>query len=215
MSKRMAGRFGYPPGDRSFEPAFRPGPLERLANTVKPGVVGVSFMGDLFGTWVPQQWIDDVTAAMRAHPRHTYLLLTKNPAGYCRIDRQVEPNWYLGTSVATWNDLHRIDKLRSMARPGSNLWVSFEPLIGSLNLSAGNLEGICWAAFGAMTGPERRRHPELNLSNVQESIRVSLDAGVFTFVKDNLSDRIPNPPRQVPWSIPTSKTGAALIDVLA
>jgi protein gp37 len=43
-------------------------------------------MGDLFGEWVPQEWIDAVFKAIREAPEWNFLVLTKNPKRYLTID---------------------------------------------------------------------------------------------------------------------------------
>jgi protein gp37 len=39
-------------------------------------------MGDLFGSWVPDEWIDEVFQACFNADRHRYMFLTKNPKRY-------------------------------------------------------------------------------------------------------------------------------------
>jgi protein gp37 len=39
-------------------------------------------MGDLFGKWVPREWILKVTRAVCYNPNSYYLFLTKNPDRY-------------------------------------------------------------------------------------------------------------------------------------
>ena len=41
----------------------------------------VCSMADLFGEWVPDEWIEEVMNACLLSPQHRYLFLTKNPAG--------------------------------------------------------------------------------------------------------------------------------------
>jgi protein gp37 len=36
-------------------------------------------MADLFGEWVPDEWIKEVFRACEEAPQHRYLFLTKNP----------------------------------------------------------------------------------------------------------------------------------------
>ncbi|MFR1061782.1 MAG: DUF5131 family protein [Enterocloster sp.] len=39
----------------------------------------VCSMADLFGEWVPDEWIEEVFEACDNAPQHNYLFLTKNP----------------------------------------------------------------------------------------------------------------------------------------
>lgn len=45
----------------------------------KPRRIFVSSMTDIFGEWVPFEWLDRVFAVMALTPQHTYQLLTKRP----------------------------------------------------------------------------------------------------------------------------------------
>ena len=45
----------------------------------KPRKIFVCSMTDLFGEWVPDEWIDQVFAIMALTPQHTYQILTKRP----------------------------------------------------------------------------------------------------------------------------------------
>ena len=45
----------------------------------KPRKVFVCSMTDLFGEWVPDEWIDRVFAVMALSPQHTFQVLTKRP----------------------------------------------------------------------------------------------------------------------------------------
>ena len=63
----------------------------------------VGSMADLFGRWVPDDWIEQVFDACRRAPRHTYLFLTKNPQRYCDLASAgklpTEPNFWYGTTI--------------------------------------------------------------------------------------------------------------------
>jgi protein gp37 len=51
----------------------------------KPQTVFVGSMGDLFGDWVPDEWVEAVFVACAKAPQHTYVFLTKNPKRYLRL----------------------------------------------------------------------------------------------------------------------------------
>ena len=83
-----------------FKPAFFP---EVLKQKCHPGeFILVSDMGDLFGEWVPKEWIDEVLDWVGRYPFTSFLLLTKNPG---RFKEFVIPlNAYLGTTIETNRD---------------------------------------------------------------------------------------------------------------
>lgn len=72
----------YPWG---FQPTLRRDKLSEPSNWKKPRTIFVCSMADMFGEWVPDDWIKQVFEACEAAPQHRYLFLTKNPARYIRL----------------------------------------------------------------------------------------------------------------------------------
>jgi protein gp37 len=70
----------YGQGETPNDPARLDEKALRLPLTwKKPRKVFVASMTDLFGTWVPDEWIDRICAVMANTPQHTYIVLTKRP----------------------------------------------------------------------------------------------------------------------------------------
>ena len=65
---KLARRFG-----KSFEPEFHSERLAQPAQIKKPQNIFVCSMADLFGEWVPDEWIKAVFDACAAAPQHRYL----------------------------------------------------------------------------------------------------------------------------------------------
>jgi len=93
----------YPVG---FTPLFHHERLDAPANTKVPekttqdsplGRVFVVSMGDLFGKWVPDEWIAKVFASCIANPQWEYLFLTKFPQRY--VGLRLPPTAWIGTTV--------------------------------------------------------------------------------------------------------------------
>ena len=78
MSKRLAGRYGYPK-DKPFSVTLHPDKLSEPLKWKKPSRIFVCSMGDLFHPDVSNELIDVVFAAMALCADHTFLLLTKRP----------------------------------------------------------------------------------------------------------------------------------------
>lgn len=133
----------YPFG---FDPTFHRYHLDEPERKKRPRNIFVCSMADLFGGWVPQEWIREVIAACKKAPWHRYLFLTKNPAG---IDRYLEnesgeergasesleyyfPFWF-GTSVTCDGDMKRAEILSGI-REGHS-FLSIEPLLGPVHLN--------------------------------------------------------------------------------
>ena len=99
----------YPNG---FEPTFHAERLDAPIHTRIPAKyrdnpdpavraawrrVFVCSMADLYGRWVPDEWIRQVHKSMLATPDWEYLLLTKFPSRYVGLD--FPPSAWVGTSV--------------------------------------------------------------------------------------------------------------------
>ena len=95
-ARKLTVRFpaNFPSG---FAPAFHPERLGQPCRVKRSSRVFVCSMADLFGAWVPDDWIGAVFDAVRSCPRHTFQFLTKNPARYASLDLPANA-WY-GTTV--------------------------------------------------------------------------------------------------------------------
>ncbi|MCS7125289.1 MAG: phage Gp37/Gp68 family protein [Aigarchaeota archaeon] len=77
-----------PYASRGFKPTLV---VERLRKKFsKKSFIFVSIMGDLFGEWVPETWIEKVFNCIRAQPTVYFFLLTKNPSRYLELGRLPE-----------------------------------------------------------------------------------------------------------------------------
>jgi len=67
-----------------FTPTFHRYRLDDFKNK-KGRNIFVCSMADLFGDWIPDEWIQKVFKACEAAPQHRYLFLTKNPSRYIEL----------------------------------------------------------------------------------------------------------------------------------
>lgn len=128
----------HTPGyDQGFTPAFHEYRLTAPVDTTFPidsedprdRRVFVCSMADLFGRWVPQEWIDKVFTACRAAPQWEYLFLTKFPSRYAKLS--FPPDAWAGTSVDTQKRV--TTAMQSMAKVKAKVrWLSIEPLLEPL-----------------------------------------------------------------------------------
>ena len=92
-------------------------------------------MADLFGDWIPDEWIETVFEACEKAPQHRYLFLTKNPKRYVELYEAdklpLEKNMWYGASVTTPEQVEKIAK-RFAKLPCSpkqaNTFLSVEPI---------------------------------------------------------------------------------------
>lgn len=123
----------YPMG---FNPTFHRYKLDEPQHWTKPRTVFVCSMADLFGEWVPDEWITDVFRAVQAAPWHRYLFLTKNPARYARLPKECfagEAEIWLGTSITTSKDTKKLDELMESWETGAQWFVSVEPILEDMD----------------------------------------------------------------------------------
>ncbi|MBI1852631.1 MAG: phage Gp37/Gp68 family protein [Planctomycetes bacterium] len=165
-----------------FDPTLRPERLSQPTRWRAPRRVFVNSMSDLFGAFVPDEYLARVFEAMRETPQHTYQVLTK------RADRlqswtEAQP-WlssarhiWLGVSVEDKSfGLPRIDGLR--ASTAAVRFLSVEPLLESLGPL--DLREIDWVIVGGESGPGAR---PLDRRWVREIRDQCVTAGVAFFFK--------------------------------
>jgi protein gp37 len=56
-------------------------------------------MGELFGDWIPDEWVQKILDVIRENPQWEFLLLTKNPTRY--LDFVFPENCWLGATADT------------------------------------------------------------------------------------------------------------------
>ena len=78
MSKRLAGRYGYPK-DNPFAVTLHPDKLLEPLKWKKPQTIFVCSMGDWMHPDVATDYIDEMLDVISACPQHIFLTLTKRP----------------------------------------------------------------------------------------------------------------------------------------
>ena len=103
--------------------------------------VFVCDMGDLFGDWVPDDWILRVIGHIKRFPESQFLFLTKNPKRYHEFLKHFPENAFLGATIETnKDDLYREYKISRAPLPSEryrymrdlrwhNKFVSVEPIL--------------------------------------------------------------------------------------
>lgn len=138
-----------------FDPTFHRYKLDEPQRWKKPRNIFVCSMADLFGDWVPDEWIEQVFKACEAAPQHRYLFLTKNPKRYRELQlkgKLPKRHWY-GTSVTRKDD-------RDFFAPDYNTFVSIEPILESFSdekHAAYRQMVQPWVILGAETGNRKNK----------------------------------------------------------
>jgi protein gp37 len=193
-ARAIATRFTdtYPAG---FTPLFHDERLDAPANTTIPAAhrddpaykrVFVCSMADLYGRWIPDEWIKQVHESMLTSPQWEYLLLTKFPARY--VGLELPSKAWVGTSV---DEQKRVRIAENAFREISGVavkWLSLEPLREPLEFT--DLSMFDWVVIGAQT---ETRQPDGMVPAfappfewVARIVTQALDAGCKVHLKPNL-----------------------------
>jgi protein gp37 len=86
-------------------------------------------MADLFGRWVPKEWVDAVLARVREAPGWTFLFLTKFPQRLTEFT--FGENCWVGTTVDCQARVANAEKAFREIKAGFK-WLSCEPLLEPL-----------------------------------------------------------------------------------
>ncbi|MEG0528254.1 MAG: DUF5131 family protein, partial [Longicatena sp.] len=126
----------------------------------------VCSMADLFGDWVPLEWIHDVIEKCVENDSNNYLFLTKNPKRYIEVLANYDlSNMWFGTTITGSEELSDITEITSIMRnlkntyKNINLFVSVEPMLK--NISVMNRIAIAdifdWIIIGAESGNRKEK----------------------------------------------------------
>ncbi len=153
MAKRLKamGQYNY---RNEFELTMHEHALSIPTRSMRPQMIFVNSMSDLFHEAVPLSFIKKVFSVMNSCQRHTFQVLTKRSERLKKFSREL--NWtdniWMGVSVENSDYKFRITDLQKTNAKVK--FISFEPLLGSIqNL---HLDNIHWAIVGGESGPGAR-----------------------------------------------------------
>jgi protein gp37 len=200
-ARDMANRF-Y---ETKFEPTFHPERLSAPANTRVPDEaatdiraknVFVSSMGDLFGKWVPDEWILQVFQQVIDNPQWNFLFLTKFPQRLQEICDKLggfPDNAWVGTTVDTQARVKIAEKAFKNITAGVK-WLSCEPLLE--RLSFGSLEMFDWLVIGGQSKSTRTPEFQPRIEWVSDLFLQARASGCKVYRKENLTVGFP---KELPW----------------
>lgn len=183
-----------------FTPTLHRYRLDEPQQWKQPRNIFVCSMADLFGDWVPLEWIQEVFEACRKAPQHRYLFLTKAPERYISLAKlgqlPTEDNFWFGSSTPTLETPYfYADKF--------NTFVSIEPLLEPFHyIGAAKPEELPkWIIVGAETGNRKGKIvPEKEW--VDEIARYAEGNGIPVFMKESLRTIMGDDFRQeFPWEV--------------
>lgn len=116
----------------------------------------VGAMSDVFGKWIPDDWLDEIFAVCQKYPIHNYLFLTKNVERYVDygVPARQENMWY-GISITRESEVKRFNFLPKESRT----FVSIEPLLEDIEPEKHNVmfQQVDWIIIGAETGRNKNK----------------------------------------------------------
>ena len=116
-----------PGGDPNdpFTPRYWPDRAIEPYKLKKPSKIFVCSMSELFGNYIPDDWIDNILETCFELPEHTFQILTKNPKKALQL---VFPdNVWLGVTVTSPLEWFRVCSL--LCSNAKLKFISFEPLL--------------------------------------------------------------------------------------
>lgn len=183
-AENKLGKWPKAPYPFGFKPTLHKYRLDEPTKVTKPQKIFVCSMADLFGDWVPDEWIQEVFKACEAAPQHKYLFLTKNYDRYEHIINSglitVHDNYWFGTTVTT------TDGGAYRRGQGINTFASIEPILERFNGCKSELLPS-WVIIGAETGNRKGKViPEKEwIDNIVSGCH---EAGAPVFMKNSLKD---------------------------
>lgn len=184
----------YPYG---FTPTLHRYRLDQPTKWSEPRTIFVCSMADLFGEWVPHEWIYEVFRVCKETPQHRYLFLTKNPKRYSDLLLRSAPdNAWLGASYTGIGIYERTSAVK-------HRFLSIEPLLNRIPPLAAHTIALWndWVIIGAETGTRKGKvKPEKEWI---DTIVRSCDAvGTPVFMKESLREIMSDDFRQeFPWEV--------------
>jgi protein gp37 len=208
MKKRDAdGKVRTAPYPFGFEPTFHSYKLDEPVRKKAGATIFVCSMADLFGEWVPDEWIKSVFTACEAAPQHTYMFLTKNPGRYLMLAyRGALPqgeNYWWGATITNQSE-YDSKGIALLNLPESHrTFFSIEPIHEPIEM------GLMpnWIITGAETG-NRKNKTKPRREWIEDIVRRCVAESIF--MKDSLAPIVgpENMLRQLPAGITlTTKEG--------
>ena len=204
-ARDIADRF-YP---QKFEPAFHPCRLlapargkipDSATNDVSYKNVFTCSMADLFGRWVPAEWIEAVLTQVRNNPQWNFLFLTKYPK---RLNEFEFPaNAWLGATVDCQARVKAAEDAFERITGGTK-WLSIEPMLQPLTFT--RLALFDWVVIGGASRSTQTPEWTPPFDWVVALHNQARAAGCRIYHKANLGLTAEMRLKEFPWTTPVEK----------
>ena len=158
----------------------------KLPRFRKPATVFIGAMTDLWGDWVPAEWIQRVLDMVASRPQDVFLTLTKAPWNYHKFPTL--PNLWYGVTV----DYGHTDVLKITATmrrlQTTKAFLSFEPVLSDPQAQCIDMDALKWYQI-VIVGPLNHRGPAVTRREwVEHIVKAAESAGVPVFMKNKCLD---------------------------
>jgi protein gp37 len=152
-------------------------------------------MSDLFGKWVPEEWILQVFESVKKSPEWNFLFLTKFPQRLQEINDKLggfPDNVWVGTTVDTQSRVALAEKAFKNI-DAKVKWLSIEPMLEPLNFSSLDMFDLIAIGGQSRTTKEPEFQPEWIW--VEDLLAQARKSNTSVYFKENLRSR----PKELPW----------------
>jgi protein gp37 len=188
---------------QKFEPAFLPDRLTAPQNTKQRDLgqfdnsidkmgyrnVFTCSMADLFGKWIPADWIQAVLKSIANNPQWTFLLLTKFPIRMAEFS--YPNNVWLGTTVDYQWSVERAEKafikIKNSGFDGV-CWLSCEPMMEQLTFSS--LKMFDWVVMGGSSKSTQTPEYKPPFDDIIHLYNQARNSNCKVYQKTNLIERV-------------------------
>lgn len=174
-----------------FDPSIWPARFAAPGNTTVPQMaeqdvayrnVFTGSMADIFGRWVPEEWIHLVIDRVEANPQWNFLFLTKFPQRVHEFGKMPKNAW-MGTSVDCQERVAGAEK--AFAKMGGGIkWLSVEPMLTPLKFT--RLDLFDWVVIGGASRSANTPAWIPPFDWIADLHAQARDAGCAVYHKDNL-----------------------------
>jgi protein gp37 len=193
---------------QGFEPSIYPARFNAPKNTNVPKQaetdtayknIFTGSMADIFGRWVPDEWIRRVIGVTKECPQWNYLFLTKFPQRVHEFEIELPSNAWMGTTVDCQDRVPNAEKAFAKMSGGTK-WLSVEPMLTPLKFS--RLDLFDWVVIGGASKSNETPEWVPPFDWVADLHQQARDNGCKVYHKDNLYIEDKMRLKEFPWDEP-------------
>jgi protein gp37 len=193
---------------QKFEPSIYPTRFNAPKNTSVPEKADedVAFrnvftgsMADIFGRWVPDEWVHRVIGVVKECPQWNFLFLTKFPQRVHEYEKELPSNAWMGTTVDCQDRVANAEKAFAKMTGGTK-WLSIEPMLTPLRFE--RLDLFDWVVIGGASPSAQTPKWTPPFDWISDLHQQARDAGCKVYHKDNLGLGDDVRLREFPWTEP-------------